>query len=329
VNDIPVRVPDKPSRFLDQLRAFIRTEGLAYKTEQTYIQWVRRFILFHNKRHPETMGKIEVKAFLDHLVLSRHVAVNTQKTALNALVFLYKRFIGKDITNIGMVGASRGRRIPVVFSHKEACEIIDQMAGVYKLAVQLLYGSGLRVSEALRLRVQDIDFSMSVVVVRDGKGQKDRRTLLPQGLINTLEEQIEYVRNLHRFDLGNGHGNVYLPHALAKKYPNAERELGWQYLFPAEKVALDPRSRIIRRHHMANNTLQRKVKQAVKRCDIVKKCSCHTFRHSFATRLLEAGYDIRTIQELLGHSDVSTTEIYTHVLNRGGRGVISPLDSSL
>ncbi len=329
MNDIPIKIPDKPTKLLDQLRAFIRTEGLAYKTEQTYIQWVRRFILFHNKRHPEAMGVVEVKAFLDHLVLSRNVAVNTQKTALNALVFLYKRFIGKELGNIGMVGASRGRRIPVVFSHKEANGVINQMEGIYKSVVQLLYGSGLRISEALRLRVQDIDFSMSMIVVRDGKGQKDRRTLLPQGLIEILEKQINYVMNLHRFDLNNGHGCVYLPHALAKKYPNAETELGWQYLFPAERVGRDPRSNIIRRHHMANNTIQRKVKQAVKKCNIVKKCGCHTFRHSFATRLLEAGYDIRTIQELLGHSDVSTTEIYTHVLNRGGRGVISPLDNPI
>ncbi len=327
MKDIPVKIPDVPVKFLDCLRAFIRTEGLAYRTEQTYISWVRQFILFHNKRHPQEMGSTEIKAFLDHLALSRDVSANTQRGALNALVFLYKRFIGIELGELGMVRAKRGRRIPVVLSHAEASAVIDQLDGVYKIIVQLLYGSGLRINEALRLRIQDVDFSQKLVIVRDGKGAKDRRTLLPQSIEAVLLKQVQSVKRLHEFDMVNGHGEVYLPHALSRKYPNASTALGWQYLFPADNVAKDPRSDKIRRHHIMDSTVQKKMKYAVEKAGINKKCGCHTFRHSFATRLLEHGYDIRTIQELLGHEDVKTTEIYTHVLNRGGRGVVSPLDA--
>jgi len=326
MKDIPAAVPESPVRFFDKLRVFIRTEGLAYKTEQTYIQWIRRFILFHNKRHPEEMGVVEVKAFLDYLVVSRNVAANTQRTALNALVFLYKRFFNRDLSDIKIVRAKKQRRVPTVFSHQEAMAVINQLDGTYQLIVQMLYGCGLRINEALRLRIQDIDFDMSMIVVRAGKGNKDRRTLLPESLFTALALQLDYVRNLHRFDIGNGHGAVYLPYALSRKYPNAATDLSWQYLFPAENISLDPRSNTLRRHHIMDNTLQRHVKLAIQHAGIFKKSGCHTFRHSFATRLLEHGYDIRTIQELLGHTDVSTTEIYTHVLNRGGRGVVSPLD---
>mgnify|MGYP000486476066 CR=1 FL=1 len=224
MKDIPISVPANPTKFLDRLRVFIRTEGLSYSTEQTYVGWVRHFILFHHKRHPEEMGTAEIRAFLDHLVLSRNVAANTQRTALNALVFLYKRFLQREVGQVLKVRANRHRRIPVVFSHQEALSVLAQLEGVYKLAVQMLYGCGLRLNEALRLRVQDIDFSMSLVIVRDGKGAKDRRTLLPQSLIEPLLRQIASVKHLHQFDLSNDHGEVYLPYALSKKYPNA---LSW------------------------------------------------------------------------------------------------------
>lgn len=319
-------LPDRPVKFIDRLRAFIRARNLAYKTEKTYIQWVIRFIHFHDKRHPETMGEIEVQNFLNYLVVQQNVAVNTQKTALNALIFLYKRFLKKETFVLQIKYAKRHRRVPVVFSHKEADSVIDNLSGVYQLAAKIMYGSGLRISECLKLRVMDIDFPMSVIIVRGGKGDKDRRTLLPQSLINPLKKQLAYVKNLHEFDIANGNGAVYLPHALARKYPHAERQLKWKYIFPASKIAVDPRTGIHRRHHIMDSTVQRQVKTALRKTDIQKLAGPHTFRHSFATRLLENGYDIRTIQELLGHSDVQTTEIYTHVINRGGRGVVSPID---
>lgn len=326
MKDVPISLPAAPTRFMDRLRAFIRTEGLSYTTEKTYVQWIRQFILFHQKRHPDEMGTSEVKAFLDHLVLSRNVSVNTQRTALNALVFLYKRFLERELGNVAMVKAKRNRRIPVVFSHQEAMDLIQRLEGPYRLIAQVLYGAGLRLNEALRLRVMDVDFSMSMILVRDGKGGKDRRTILPESLVAPLSHQIEVVKSLHQYDLANGHGEVYLPHALARKYPSAATQLGWQYIFPAEGVAKDPRSNKIRRHHVMDSTMQKWMKRAVSQSSINKKCGCHTFRHSFATRLLEKGYDLRTIQELLGHADVKTTEIYTHVLNRGGKGVLSPID---
>jgi len=342
MDDIPVLIPVRPVKFIDRLRAYIRAENLAYKTEKTYIQWILQFIYFHNKRHPEEMGEIEITEFLNHLVVVRNVSKNTQKTALNSLVFLYKRFLKHELVDLQIKQAKKQRRIPVVFSHQEATNVIRRLPLKYCLIASIMYGSGLRISECLRLRVMDIDFSMSVILVRAGKGGKDRRTLLPQSQIDPLKKQIEYVKNLHQFDEANGHGSVYLPHALAKKYPNAAFQLAWKYLFPADNVATDPRSGIVRRHHIMDSTVQRQVKVAIRKSDINKHSGSHTFaykdvgmwreqdaeatRHSFATRLLESGYDIRTIQELLGHADVQTTEIYTHVLNRGGRGVISPVD---
>lgn len=326
MNDIPVNIPTSPVKFIDRLRAFIRSQNLAYKTEQTYVQWVIRFIRFHNRRHPETMGEGEIRAFLNDLVVSRNVSQNTQKTALNALVFLYRRFLQRDLDDLQIKYARRERRIPVVFSHQEAVSVVSHLPKKYQLMANIMYGSGLRISECLRLRVMDVDFEMSTIIVREGKGGKDRRTLLPQSLVAPLRKQIQFVGNLALFDTANGHGEVYLPHALARKYPHAARQLKWKYLFPADKVALDPRSQRIRRHHITDSTVQRQVKIAIRKAKIQKRCGCHTFRHSFATRLLENGYDIRTIQELLGHSDVQTTEIYTHVLNRGGKGVVSPVD---
>ncbi len=325
-NDIPRPIPAKPVRFLDQFRTYIRTRGMAYKTEQTYLSWVLQFIRFHNKKHPKEMGKTEVEQFLSHLASQRHVAINTQKTALCALVFLYREFLQQPIDHMDIIRAKKKRNIPEVFSHQEALSIIRHLTNPEQLMAWLMYGSGLRISECLRLRVHSINFSMGYVLVRDGKGGRDRRTLLPERLINDLETQITFVEQLFKLDQMKGIAGVYLPNALAKKYPSAPKELGWQYLFPAKSTAVDPRANVIRRHHMMDRTLQKKVRIAIKEAKIHRKCGSHTFRHSFATRLLENGYDIRTIQELMGHASVETTEIYTHVLNKGGKGVISPID---
>jgi len=324
--DIPKPIPANPVKFLDRLRAYIRTQNLAYKTEKTYVQWVVHFIHFHGKRHPEEMGETEIQTFLNHLVINRNVAQNTQRTALNALIFLYKRFLKRELKELDIKYSKRKRRIPTVFSHQEALSVINNLSGVYQLSAKIMYGSGLRISECLRLRVKDIDFDMSTIIVKEGKGNKERRTLLPQSLIAPLKEQISYVNNLHDFDMANGHGAVYLPNALDKKYPKAASQLAWKYVFPAEKIALDPRSNVYRRHHIVEATVQRQVKKAIQQAKIEKHAGPHTFRHSFGTKLLENGYDLRTIQELMGHTDVKTTEIYTHVINRGGRGVISPID---
>ncbi len=326
MNDIPVKIPKNPTKFIDRLRAFIRCEGLAYRTEKTYIQWIVRFIHFHDKRHPEKMGAKEIQDFLNDLVTTQNVAKSTQKTALNALAFLYKRFLKQDLPDLQIQRSKKRRRIPVVYSHHEAMSVINNLCGTTQLIARIMYGSGLRINECLRLRVMDVDFQMSVIHVREGKGEKDRRTLLPQSLVEALTKQVDYVRHLREFDMANGHGAVYLPNALAKKYPNAEFQLTWKYLFPASKIATDPRANILRRHHIMDSSVQRQVKKAIIKAQINKLAGSHTFRHSFATRLLERGYDIRTIQELLGHSDVQTTEIYTHVINRGGLGVISPID---
>lgn len=327
--DVPPPIPAKPTRFTDQLRAFIRSRGLAYKTEKTYLFWTLRFIRFHNKRHPRTMGAPEVEEFLSYLAVHRSSSINTQRTALNALVFLYREFLGQDLGQLSFGQARTGRRLPTVFSADEAARVIAAMEGEYKLMTQLMYGSGLRVSECIRLRVKDVDFDMNALIVRDGKGSKDRSTVLPQSLIGPLRHQIRLVELLHQQDLADGYGEVYLPNALALKYPKAATDMAWQYLFPARNLSVDPRSGKRRRHHVMDRALQRAVKSAIRRAGITKHASCHTFRHSFATRLLEAGYDLRTIQELLGHSDVKTTEIYTHIVRQGGRGVVSPIDRSV
>ena len=326
-DDIPPPLPAKPVRLLDQLRYFIRQQNKAYKTEKTYVHWVKRYIFFHHKKHPKSMGATEVEAFLSDLAIAGNTSPNTQKTALNALVFLYKQFLGCDLGELQFQYAKTARNIPVVFSHAEATAVIAHLAEPYKLKAQLMYGSGLRISECCRLRVQDIDFEMNMLVVRKSKGNKDRTTLLPQVAIERLKNQIQIVSALHRQDLSNGYGEVYLPYALSRKYPRAARELGWQYVFPAAQLSVDPRSKVKRRHHIMDRSVQRMVKQAIYKAGIHKKAGCHTFRHSFATRLLEHGYDIRTIQKLLGHADVRTTEIYTHVTKQGGMGVKSPADS--
>ncbi len=327
MDDIPIPLPDKPQRFMDQLRAFMRAKRLAYRTEKTYCNWILDFIRFHKRKHPESMGLEEVDAWLSYLASNRNVAINTQKTALNAVVFLYKQFLKRELGEIQFTNANRGRQLPTVFTHDEAMRVLSSMSGDHRLAACLMYGAGLRVMEAVRLRVQDVDFTNEGLFVREAKGDKCRRTLLPKTLIEPLKTQIDLALAIHKQDLADGFGEVYLPYALAKKYPKAPKSPAWQYVFPAPNRAVDPRNDVIRRHHIGEQQVRRSVARALEQTNIHKKASCHTFRHSFATNLLRAGTDIRNIQELLGHSDVSTTMIYTHVVGIHERGVLSPLDS--
>ncbi|MBU2872977.1 integron integrase [Marinobacter salexigens] len=324
--DIPTPIPAQPTRFLDKVRAFIRFRGMAYKTEKTYLFWIKRFIRFHGRQHPAVMGSAEVEAFLSHLVLQANVSASTQRVALNALVFLYREFLGQPLDDLDFKHSRKPVKLPTVFSAEEARSVIRNLSGDYKLVAMLLYGSGLRINEALRLRVKDVDFDMQQLIVRSGKGAKDRITLLPDRLIEPLKQQIESALHMHQADLLKGSGSVYLPASLARKYPNASQEPGWQYIFPAQMLSKDPRSGISRRHHLMDRTVQKHFRLAIQAAGIRKLAGSHTFRHSFATRLLEAGYDLRTIQKLLGHSDLRTTEIYTHVIRKGGFGVRSPVD---
>ena len=312
---------------LDQVRELIRIRHYSIRTEQAYVQWIRRFILFHGKRHPRDMGAPELTAFLSDLALQRNVAASTQNQALHAILFLYRDVLKIDLPWLGEVQrAKRPQRLPVVFTREEVRALMAQLEGTMWLMAMLTYGSGLRLLECLRLRVKDVDFHYKQLVVRDAKGQKDRVTMLPNSLIDPLRTHLARVRGLHETDLREGFGRVYLPGALAAKYPSADREWGWQYVFPSSRRSIDPRSGSDQRHHAHEDALQRAVKQAIRKANIVKPGSVHTLRHSFATHLLESGYDIRIVQELLGHADVKTTMIYTHVLNRGGRGVVSPVD---
>ena len=315
-------------KLLDQVRAKIRLKHYSIRTEQAYVDWIRRYILFHSKRHPQEMGKPEVEQFLSHLAVERNVAASTQNQALSAILFLYKEVLEKNIGWLDDVErAKRPARLPVVLTAAEVRAVLAHLEGRHRLMANLLYGAGLRLMECVRLRVKDLDFEYRQITVRDGKGQKDRLTMLPDALAGPLRTHLADVKILHEQDLQEGFGNVYLPFALERKYPNAGREWGWQYVFPASQRSIDPRSNIERRHHLDEQTLQRAFKSAVRASGITKPASCHSLRHSFATHLLMAGYDIRTVQELLGHKDVSTTMIYTHVLNRGGKGVVSPLDA--
>ncbi|WP_444921907.1 integron integrase [Microbulbifer sp. CnH-101-G] len=326
MDDIPIPIPKSSSRFMDRLRTFMRSKYLAYKTEQTYCYWIKDFIRFNQMRHPEALGKTEVNNWLSHLATNRSVSINTQKTALNAVVFLYKQFMGLELGELKFHSSHRPRRLPVVFSHVEATDILEQLTGPAKLAASLMFGSGLRVMEAVRLRVKDVDFTEQCIFVREAKGEKWRRTLLPKSLIEPLRAQIHYALSLHQQDLVEGYGEVYLPFALAGKFPKAATNPVWQYIFPARERSLDPRSDIIRRHHIGEQQIRRAVAKAISSLGIRKKASCHTFRHSFATNLLRSGADIRNIQELLGHNDISTTMIYTHVIGVHERGISSPLD---
>jgi integron integrase len=329
--------PDKPSVFpveppkpklRDRLHAAIRARFYSRRTEESYWYWIKYFIYFHGKRHPRDMGAAEVTAFLNWLATDRKVAAATQNQALNALLFLYKHVLDKDLPWFeGLVRAKRPVRLPVVLNDIEIQRLLARLEGTKWLIASFLYGSGLRLQESLMLRVKDIDFAYRQVLVRDGKGRKDRVTMLPESVVQPLQVHLGRVRALHRTDCEAGYGEVWLPHALARKYPRAGREWGWQFVFPSANRSADPETGVIRRHHIFPDTIHRAIKRAAQAAGIVKPVSSHTLRHSFATHLLQSGYDIRTVQELLGHSDVSTTMIYTHVLNKGGRGVKSPLDS--
>jgi integron integrase len=314
------------SPFLNRVREVIRARHYSIRTEQSYTQWVKRFILFHGKRHPKELGENEVVAFLTHLAVKRQVSPSTQNQALNALVFLYRHVLDQPLGDIiGAVRAKRPERLPVILTRTEVRQLFANLDGPHWLPACLLYGSGLRLMECLRLRVKDLDFDHRAITVRCGKGGKDRVVTLPDPCIKPLKQQLAQVCKLHNKDLQDGFGAVWLPHALARKYPRAATELGWQYVFPATKRSVDPRSGVTRRHHLDDSCLQRAIKLAVRKAGITKPASCHTLRHCFATHLLERGMDIRTVQEQLGHKDIRTTQIYTHVLQRGGNAVVSPL----
>jgi integron integrase len=314
-------------RLLDRVRDRCQLKHYSRRTERAYAGWIKRFILFFGKRHPEQMGGPEVERFLTHLAVAGNVAASTQNQALSALLFLYREVLGVELPWMeNVTRAKRPQRLPVVLTADEVHRVLARLDGRDWLMASLLYGTGMRLMECVRLRVKDMDFSRNEIIVRDGKGGKDRRTILPASLLPALEQQLARVREIHRADSGTGWAGVHLPHALARKYPNAARSLAWQYLFPATQQSIDPRGGAIRRHHIDEKVLQRAVAAAVRGVGLAKPASCHTLRHCFATHLLEAGYDIRTVQELLGHADVATTQIYTHVLGRGGLGVFSPLD---
>lgn len=315
-------------RLLDQVRGKIRLKHYSIRTEQAYLDWIKRFICHFGKRHPNEMGAREVEVFLTWLAVEGRVAVSTQNQAKSALLFLYREVLGADLPWLENVEqAKTPKRLPVVLTQAEVQALLSGLSGTHWLVAGLLYGAGMRLMEALRLRVKDVELSRKEILIRDGKGAKDRLTMLPSVLVNPLKAHLLKVKALHEQDVAEGFGEVYLPHALDRKYPNAAREWGWQYVFPSGNRAVDPRSGVVRRQHVQDQSVQRAVKQAVRDAGLVKPATPHTLRHSFATHLLEGGYDIRTVQELLGHSDVSTTMIYTHVLNRGGKGVQSPLDS--
>lgn len=342
--DLPIELPSRPARFppsegtsgeaspppprlLDRIRHEIRARHYSVRTEDAYVDWARRFIVFHGKRHPRDMGAPEVAAFLTYLAVERNVSASTQNQAKSALLFLYKQVLRLDLPWLDdIVSARTSRKLPVVLTPSEVRALLLELNGTMHLVASLLYGTGMRLLEGLRLRVKDVEFERRELIVRDGKGRKDRVTVLPENLMLSLQEQFSAVQALHQRDLAKGFGSVWLPDALAIKDPSAATAWGWQWVFPSPVRSADPRSGAVRRHHLYEQSVQKAVAVAAKRAQIVKPCSPHVLRHSFATHLLQSGCDIRTVQELLGHSDVKTTMIYTHVLNRGGRGVRSPLD---
>ncbi len=313
-------------KLLEQVRTAIRTRHYSLRTEKSYLQWIKRFIYFHGKRHPAEMGEPEITAFLSHLAIQKNVSASTQNQALCAIVFLYKQVLKREIGELELTWAKRPKKLPVVLTHEEVKQVTERLTGATWIMVNLLYGSGLRLQECLRLRVKDIDFHYNQIIVREAKGGKDRVTMLPRIVREPLQKQLRKVKTLHDRDLAAGFGTIYLPNALERKYANAIREFGWQYVFPSRNLSIDPRSGRKQRHHVLAEVLQRAVKVAAQKAKIHKHVTPHTFRHSFATHLLQDGHDIRTVQELLGHSSVETTMIYTHVLKKGGLGVTSPAD---
>ncbi len=320
----------KPSEspFLNQVRQVIRLKHMSRSTEKSYLYYILDFIIFQNKRHPNEMGVDEVRAYLSHLAIQKNVAASTQNIALSALLFLYRQVLKLELPDIDNVERARvPKRLPVVLTRAEVQKVLSLVNGVEGIFLQLLYGTGMRLMEGLRLRVKDIDFEKAEIIIRDGKGAEDRVTMLPKKLIEPLQAQLVYAQTMHQRDLSAGYGEVELPHALARKYPHAAKDWRWQYVFPSFTRSVDPRTGHQGRHHLSADCIQKSMKFAIRAAEINKNASPHTLRHSFATHLLENGYDIRTVQELLGHKDVKTTMIYTHVLNRGGRGVISPLDN--
>jgi integron integrase len=314
-------------KLLDQLRGCLRALHYSLRTEEVYVEWVRRFILFHGKQHPKDLGPTDVQAFLTHLAVDRRVSASTQNQAKSALLFLYGKLLDVKLPWLGeVVHAKPSHRLPVVLTPGEVRTLLDQMDGVMLLVARMLYGTGMRLMEALRLRVKDLDFDQHQVLIRSGKGGKDRVTMLPEALVTPFKTHLEKVQALHEKDLAEGFGAVPLPDALAEKFKGAPRAWGWQWVFPSTLKSVDPRSGVLMRHHLHPESVQKAVRIAARAGELVKPVSPHVLRHSFATHLLLGGYDIRTVQELLGHKDVETTMIYTHVLNRGGRGVTSPLD---
>jgi integron integrase len=319
----------KPKKLLDQVRERIRLKNYSNKTEQAYSNWIKQYSIFHDKKHPQDMGAVEIEAFLTHLVVDRNVAASTQNQALSAILFLYREVLNQPVEiDFQYIGAKRPKRLPVVLTKAEIQNIIVRLSGEPKLITQLLYGSGLRLNEAVRLRVKDLDFEQHQITIRDGKGAQDRISMLPESILEPLRTHLIVVEDLHQQDLRDGVGRVVLPFALSRKYPNADREWIWQYVFPSKIRSRGKTDGIVRRYHISPATVQKAVRKAAMAAKINKHVTPHTFRHSFATHLLEAGYDIRTVQELLGHKNVKTTMIYTHVLNRGPKAVRSPLDST-
>ncbi len=326
---MPGSTPSQQPKLLDDVRKVLRLHHYSIHTERSYVEWIVRFVRFHDMRSREDLFPAEpkIEAFLTDLAVHGNVAAATQNQAMNALVFLYKRVLNQALPGrINAVRAAKKINVPVVMTREEVASVISLLDGTAQLVVKLLYGSGLRIMEAVRLRIQDIDFQMKQVSVRAGKGNKDRFTTFPAALTPLLQNHLAKVKTLHQQDVAQGHGAVYLPHALARKYPHAPKEWGWQYVFPARDLSIDPRSGVTRRHHVDPSVVNKAIKVAVRRAGLTKQISAHTFRHSFATHLLQRGTDIRTIQQLLGHTDVATTMIYTHVLQQGGQGVLSPLD---
>lgn len=323
----PADLPKRPPRLLDAVREQIRLRNFSIRTEQVYVDWCKRFILFHGKRHPAEMGSPELEAFLTHLAIQRNVSAGTQNQARSAVLFMYRHVLNMQLPWLTeVVRAKASQHLPVVLTHREVKALLDELSGVHALVASLLYGTGMRLLEGLRLRIKDIDFERREVLVRCGKGAKDRVTVLPENLVFPLQQQVAMARAQHLQDLAAGLGEVWLPNALATKYPRAAKATGWQFVFPSPSISVDPRGGAERRHHLTEQAIQRAVAGAARRAALDKPCTPHVLRHSFATHMLQAGYDIRTVQELLGHADVKTTQIYTHVMNRGGRGVLSPLD---